>query len=364
MVVGYSLGNRNDVEDDIQVIGEDGPNIITYSKSLPLILSRMCRNDCPYCGFHKKDNIIVPYSTIRAAKQARSKGAREIFFVSGERPDKFPHIRAILDLWGFSSYLEYVYTVCELGFLEGLIPVIELGFLSPIEMKRMAEVSALVKIMMDSVDEKTSQNLYKNSPGKRLELRLKSLEWAGKLNYPVITGNIVGIGQSKENQKSVLNKIAALHREYGHIHEYLVQNFVPEPKTPFEKKKPADKADVLKAIDLAREILPDDIPITVNMELYPDFEDFIKAGVRDLGRITEGEKGLITGQTPLDELDVAERLDKLGFKLQQRFPLRKAFISEGKYSKKLGQVFESYRYKIKKEAQEKLKESKAIGYDA
>ena len=40
---------------------------------------------------------------------------------------------------------------------------------------------------------------------------------------------------------------------------------------------------------------------------------------------------------------------------QQRFPLKKEFIKDQRYSSKLGQVFDSYRYKIKKEKQEKEK---------
>ena len=80
---------------------------------------------------------MVPYSTIKLCKHARLEGAREVMYISGERPDKFPHVRALLDLWGFESYVDYVYTVSELGFLEGFIPVVELGFLSPVELKRL-----------------------------------------------------------------------------------------------------------------------------------------------------------------------------------------------------------------------------------
>ena len=36
----------------------------------------------------------------------------------------------------------------------------------------------------------------------------------------------------------------------------------------------------------------------------------------------------------------------------------KIFVKEEKYSKKLGQVFDAYRYKIKKEQQERAKEAK------
>ena len=50
--------------------------------------------------------------------------------------------------------------------------------------------------------------------------------------------------------------------------------------------------------------------------------------------------------------------NKLNIKFQQRFPLKKSFIKNELYSKKLGQVFDLYKYKIKKESQEKQKELK------
>ena len=50
--------------------------------------------------------------------------------------------------------------------------------------------------------------------------------------------------------------------------------------------------------------------------------------------------------------------EKKGLRLQHRFPIRKKYIAEQRYSKKLGQVFDSFKYKIKKELQEKQKDLK------
>jgi FO synthase subunit 1 len=293
-VVGYSLGNRNDQENEIQVLGEDDPNVLTYSKALPIILTRMCRNECPYCAFNRKDNLVVPYSTIRQAKNARAQGAREAFYMAGERPDKYSHVRATLDLWGFPTYIDYLYTVCELGFLEGLIPVIELGFMTPQELKKISEITALVKIMLDSVDSKLEKKVYAKSPGKRLKLRSKSVEWCGKLNIPVSTGIIVGIGESKGHHKEALQTIADLHNEYGHIHEVLIQNFVPQPKTAFEKKEAPNQKQMLETVELAKSILPNDVSVIVPIEQNPDIEPFIKLGIRDIGRLIVGKRGVIS----------------------------------------------------------------------
>ena len=160
-----------ELENEIKVIGEDAPNTVTYSRTLVISFSRLCKNKCPYCGFNKKDGLTVPYSTIKQIKHARSKGIREVLYIAGERPDTFTHIRSALDLWGFSSYVDYIYTIAELGFLEGLIPVLDVGFLTPAEMKKISEVTAIIKIMLDDINTGA-----KATVGKRLEIRLKSLE--------------------------------------------------------------------------------------------------------------------------------------------------------------------------------------------
>ena len=103
---------------------------------------------------------------------------------------------------------------------------------------------------------------------------------------------------------------------------------------------------MLQTVEMALNILPSDVSVTVPIECNPDMEPFIKAGIRDLGRFPGG---FYKSNKPVELEKIEEMAAKMGFKLQQRFPLKKAFIKEGLYSKKLGQVFDSYRYKIKKE---------------
>ena len=138
----------------------------------------------------------------------------------------------------------------------------------------------------------------------------------------------------------------------------IIQNFIPEKNTPFEGKEPPTKATMLDTVEMALEILQSDINVVVPIESNPDIADSIRAGIRDIGRLTEGPRQMFPQQAPLTQLQVARVVEELGFSLQQRFPLRFNAIKEGKYSKKLGQVFDAYRYKIKKDEQEKVKNSK------
>lgn len=339
------------VEEEIQLALEDAPDALTYSLALPMSLSRLCRNACPYCVFRKRDSLMVPYSTIRLCKHARAEGAREVMYISGERPDKFPHVRALLDLWGFESYVDYVYTVSELGFLEGLLPVVELGFLSPVELKRLYEVAAVCRIMLDSVDPTHVAKVYPESPGKRLDLRLKVIEWAGKLGFPVNTGIMVGIGESAAHRREVMKEVAALHKEYGHIHEFTLQNFSPEAGTPFAGKSPVSKKDMLATFEYAKTILPADVSVTVPLDLNPDIADFLRAGMRDLGRIYVGRNPAYATNYAPSFAALGEIAADLGLRLHQRLPIKKSFIKQGRYSKKLGQLLDGYRYKIKKESE-------------
>ena len=80
--------------------------------------------------------------------------------------------------------------------------------------------------------------------------------------------------------------------------------------------------------------------------------------------VTEGAKDLsVVYNNHVDGYD--DNYDKLSNfindndkRFVRRFPIRREFIQAEKYSKKLGQVFDSYKYKIKKQLQEKQKEAK------
>ena len=358
MVVGYALGNRNDQENDILVLNEDAPNVVTYSNALYLQLSKMCLPHCQSCLFQRKEVIVVPYSTIRIAKQARVQGLREALYYANPRPDQYSQIRSMLELWGFDTYADYLYTVCELGFLEGLIPVIDLGFLTPQELKQLSEVAALVKISFENSFDKTHEDMYGWPSNQRLERRMKNFEWASKLKIPIVANMVVYKGGEKSRYKEWLNYLASLHKSYDMIHEVSFEAFSGPVKTSGKKpKENAELSAMLEMYELAKSILPSDI--TVILPFSPkDLPTLLKAGVRDLGRLLDTS---LTGfmQEPLDLHALHSEIESLGFTAQQRFPLKKEFIKNEKYSKKLGQVFDTYRYKIKKDVQERQKEAKS-----
>jgi 7,8-didemethyl-8-hydroxy-5-deazariboflavin synthase CofG subunit len=213
-------------------------------------------------------------------------------------------------------------------------------------------------MMLDGVDACVEENLYKNSLSKKYEIRLKSLDWAGKLNIPIATGFTIGIGESMDFRRRMLEDIANIHRTYANVHEVVLQPFSPDPKVVFSGKVPSRDL-MLQLVGIAKNILPADINVIVPYSFIAnDLADFLNAGINDLGRIPDQYNPIPSQLKPVDFKELEQKVTDLGYTLQQRFPLRLPYIKEARYSKKLGQVFDAYRYKIKKEEQEKQKDLK------
>lgn len=334
---------RAEQETAISVLGEDEEGVVTYSYTMPVAI----------CGYHKKDNLVIPYSVIKHFKTARLAGAREAYFMASARPDRLPSVRSLLDLWGFESYIDYLNTLCELSFLEGLIPVLEVGFLSPKELKKIQEIAALNKIMINPYST-SGKKVAPADYAKEVEVNLKSLEWCGRLKFPVIAGLYVGVGETKTQRQQLLQEIVKAHATYGMIHEVHLQNF-PIQKGG-ESQLSASSDALFQAYEQAKEILPADIPVTIPIEFNKaHLELFIKAGMTDLGRVFAGRGPYMSSSHAIPSEEIPALLPDTGLQLQQRFALRKAFIKNECYSKKLGQVFDTYRYKIKKDGMDKIK---------
>ena len=304
----------------------------------------------------KNDALLVPYSIIKQSKHAKDLDVKEIVLLASERPDRNTSVRSTLDLWGLSSYLDYLYTTAELSFLEGLTPVFEGGFLSPTELKKLSEILAFVKILIPSSSLKYYETKYGAEAAKKYyDIRIKMLEWSGKLNIPVISGLIIGADSSEKNTKQTIDLVCEFQQKYGNIHSISIQS-----EALLTTGKPSKKSDdlMLKAIAY---IQSTGIKFTLSTPPIHthNIGDFIDQGIRDLGSIPINPEVLFPKTSTVDFSSLSDTIEKKGFTLHQRLPIKYDYIKNGLYSKKLGQVFDSYKYKIKKYEQEKVKDIKA-----
>jgi len=277
------LNNKTQDIDQLSILlSEKDADTITYSKSIFYLLTKNLPSDYSSKAEVKNDSLIVPYTIIKKSKVAKDQNVKEIVLLASERPDRNTSIRSTLDLWGLSSYVDYLYTTSELSFLEGLTPIFEGGFLSPAELKKLAEILAFLKILIPSTSLKYYETKYNKEYAKKYyDIRLKMLEWTGKLQIPVISGLIIGADNNDENFKATIDKVCEFQEKYKNIHSISIQS-----EALLTEGKATKKSDnlMLKAIDYIKKVNLD-VTISTPPIHMNQIESFIDAGIRDFGSI-------------------------------------------------------------------------------
>ena len=148
--------------------------------------------------------------------------------LTGEAPEVNPEVAERLRSYGHSDFVSYVAWACERALERGLLPHTNLGVLSAAELARLREVAASQGLMLESAN--PDLVVHQGSPTKHPELRLKTIRAAGELRIPFTSGILVGIGETEDERIEALETLAEVHREYAHLQEVILQNFVPHPR--------------------------------------------------------------------------------------------------------------------------------------
>src|SRR3954465_6527734 len=109
-----------------------------------------------------------------------------------------------------------------------MLPHTNIGVASREDLARLREVTASQGLMLESVN--PDLVVHQGSPTKHPAKRLDVIRTAGELRIPFTTGILVGIGETPEERVGALDAIAAVHAEFGHVQEVILQNFVPHPR--------------------------------------------------------------------------------------------------------------------------------------
>ncbi|HEY7829380.1 MAG TPA: 5-amino-6-(D-ribitylamino)uracil--L-tyrosine 4-hydroxyphenyl transferase CofH [Solirubrobacteraceae bacterium] len=215
---------------------------VTYSRNLTLSLSRTCQCYCKYCAFATHQaHLYEPEEVLRIIDGAARRGIKELLVLTGERPEVNPGVAAKLTDYGHADFTAYVAWACERALEHGILPHTNLGVLSGEDLGRLREVTASQGLMLESVAERLMQTVHAGSPTKHPLRRLETIRAAGELQIPFTSGILVGIGETEEERVASLEALAAVHAEYGHIQEIILQNFVPHQR--YYGQEPAQIAD-------------------------------------------------------------------------------------------------------------------------
>src|SRR3954469_2598258 len=228
---------------------------VTFSRNYTLSLSRTCQCYCKYCAFAThRAHIHDPDEVKHRLDEAVRRNAKELLVLTGERPEVNREVSARLGDWGHADFTSYVVWACQQGLERGLLPHTNLGVLSRDDLARLREVTASQGLMLESVN--PDLVVHQGSPTKHPARRLETIRLAGELRIPFTSGILVGIGESAGEGGAALEALAELQREYGHIQEVILQNFVPHPR--YYGAEPAGIADAAQQGDGPA---PEDLPL-------------------------------------------------------------------------------------------------------
>ena len=230
------------------------PRRVTFSRNFTLSLSRTCQCYCKYCAFATHQaHLYAPAEVEKLLDDATRRGAKELLVLTGEKPEVNAQVRARLAEYGHADFTSYVAWACERALERGMLPHTNIGVASRDELARLREVTASQGLMLESIN--PDLVAHQGSPTKHPARRLDTIRAAGELRIPFTSGILVGIGETPAERIAALEALAAVHGEYGHLQEVILQNFVPHPR--YYGAEPAAIADRAQAAgDRAEDEVP------------------------------------------------------------------------------------------------------------
>ena len=213
---------------------------VTFSRNFTLSLSRTCQCFCKYCAFKTHQaHLHEPGEVLGLLDGAAKRNVKELLVLTGERPEVNATVRERLGAWGHADFTSYVVWTCERALERGLLPHTNLGVLGREDLARLREVTASQGLMLESV--RDDLVAHQGSPTKAPAARLACLRAAGELRIPFTSGILAGIGEDHADRIAALEALAAVHAEFGHLQEVILQNFVPHHS--YYGQEVADVAD-------------------------------------------------------------------------------------------------------------------------
>ena len=337
-----SLLNSHELDDLMQKAKEvrgDDKKVITYSKKVFIPLTELCRDVCHYCTFAKAPKkldapYLEPDQVLAIAEQGKAQFVKEALFTLGEKPEmRYQVAKDHLQKLGFETTIEYLGSMSKLVYEEtGLLPHLNPGNMTLLEMEKLREYSVSMGIMLESSSERLcgKGGPHFGSPDKQPATRLQTMKNAGKLRIPITTGILIGIGETIEERIQSLLDIKNLHKEYGHIQEVIIQNFIPKENTRMKKHSPASKEDLLWTLSAARIIFGKDMNIQCPPNLNSDYLDqILDCGINDWGGVSPITIDHVNPESPWPQIEQLEKItNNKGMELVERLAIYPEYIED------------------------------------
>jgi FO synthase len=296
-------------------------NVVSYSRKVFIPLTQLCRDVCHYCTFAQSPNRLTKMylsadDALDIARRGAAVGCKEALFTLGDKPElRWLEAASELSAMGFQSTLAYLADVADRVRREtGLLPHLNPGVMTREDIAALRRCSYSMGLMLETSAERLGEKggPHFGSPDKRPADRLACIRDAGELSIPFTSGLLIGIGETRRERLEALVALRALHEQYGHLQEIIIQNFVPKARTRMQKAPPPILADLLWTIAVARILFGPAMNIQAPPNLSPkDLPALIGAGINDWGGVSPVTVDHVNPEAPwpkIESLAVATRM--------------------------------------------------------
>ena len=311
-------------------------NTVTFSKKAFFNIINLCKDTCSYCTYkaeptETKLSLMSKQQILELLLLAKKYRCVEALFVTGEQPEqKYQEARDWLRENGFKTTVEYLIHASELALDTGLFPHTNAGNLNYEEMKELKKTNVSMGVMLENLSERLTERGMPHhlASSKRPKARLEILENSGKLDIPMTTGILVGIGETIDEIIDSIFAIKKLNDKYGNIQEVILQNFQPKQDTKMRNEPSADEKYFKIVVSLSRIIMPQ-MNIQIPPNLSPrSYQSFLSVGINDWGGISPLTPDFVNPEFSWPEINkVDENSKKAGFDLKCRFPIYPEYFS-------------------------------------
>ncbi|MEW2632826.1 bifunctional FO biosynthesis protein CofGH [Streptomyces sp. NPDC048389] len=319
--------------------------VITYSKSVFVPLTRLCRDKCHYCTFATVPGklrraghgmFMSPDEVLEIARRGAEAGCKEALITLGDKPeDRWPEAREWLDSHGYDDTIAYVRAM-SIRILEetGLLPHLNPGVMSWTDFQRLKPVAPSMGMMLET----TATRLWSQpggphhgSPDKEPAVRLRVLEDAGRSSVPFTSGLLIGIGETYEERAESLFALRRVSRAYHGIQELILQNFRAKPDTAMRGMPDAEVDELVATVAVARHIMGPSACLQAPPNLVDaEYARLIRAGIDDWGGVSPLTPDHVNPERPWPQIDeLAARSAAEGFELRERLCVYPEFVRRG-----------------------------------
>lgn len=321
------------------------PGVITYSKSVFIPLTRLCRDKCHYCTFVTVPGklrraghgmFMSPDEVLDVARKGAAAGCKEALITLGDKPeDRWPEAREWLDAHGYDDTIAYVRAI-SIRILEetGLLPHLNPGVLTWTDFQRLKPVAPSMGMMLET----TATRLWSEpggphhgSPDKEPAVRLRVLEDAGRSSVPFTSGILIGIGETYEERAESLFALRKTARAHHGIQELIIQNFRAKPDTAMRGMPDAELDELVATVAVARLVLGPSACLQAPPNLVDsEYGRLIAAGIDDWGGVSPLTIDHVNPERPWPRIEeLAAHSEAVGFTLRERLCVYPEFVRRG-----------------------------------